>query len=320
MSIAVEGVSKRFDSYTALDDVSLEVPAGSLTALLGPSGGGKSTLLRVIAGLEQPDEGRVLISGEDATSKPARTRGVGFVFQHYAAFKHMTVRDNVAFGLSIRKRPKEEIAAKVDELLGLVHLEGFAHRYPAQLSGGQRQRMALARALAVEPQVLLLDEPFGALDATVRKELRAWLRRLHDEVHVTTVFVTHDQEEAMEVAEQIVVLNNGAIEQIGAPRELYEQPANEFVMTFVGPVSKLGDAWVRPHDMDISLEPVSGASEAMIDHIIHLGFEVRVELTLDDGRQLWVQTTRGQADELELAEGQIVWVRPGRTTRFEAVA
>jgi sulfate transport system ATP-binding protein len=226
----------------------------------------------------------------------------------------------VAFGLSIRKRPKEEIAAKVDELLGLVHLEGFAHRYPAQLSGGQRQRMALARALAVEPQVLLLDEPFGALDATVRKELRAWLRRLHDEVHVTTVFVTHDQEEAMEVAEQIVVLNNGAIEQIGAPRELYEQPANEFVMTFVGPVSKLGDAWVRPHDMDISLEPVSGASEAMIDHIIHLGFEVRVELTLDDGRQLWVQTTRGQADELELAEGQIVWVRPGRTTRFEAVA
>jgi sulfate transport system ATP-binding protein len=317
MSIAVESVSKRFGDYTALEDVSLHVPAGSLTALLGPSGGGKSTLLRVIAGLEEPDEGRVLISGEDATPKPARQRGVGFVFQHYAAFKHMTVRNNVAFGLSIRKRPKDEIAAKVDELLALVHLEGFAGRYPAQLSGGQRQRMALARALAVEPQVLLLDEPFGALDATVRKELRAWLRRLHDEVHVTTVFVTHDQEEAMEVAEQIVVLNEGRVEQEGPPRELYEKPANEFVMTFVGPVSRLGDAWVRPHDVDISLEPIEGAAEGMIDHVIHLGFEVRVELTLHDGRQLWVQTTRSQADELELAQGQIVWVRPDRTTQFD---
>jgi sulfate transport system ATP-binding protein len=317
MGIQVEGVSKRFGAYTALDDVSVSVPAGSLTALLGPSGGGKSTLLRVIAGLERPDTGRVLISGEDATAKPARQRGVGFVFQHYAAFKHMTVRNNVAFGLSIRKRPKEEVRAKVDELLALVHLEGFAERYPAQLSGGQRQRMALARALAVEPQVLLLDEPFGALDATVRKELRAWLRRLHDEVHVTTVFVTHDQEEAMEVAEQIVVLNDGRIEQVGAPRELYEKPANEFVMTFVGPVSRLGDAWVRPHDMDISLEPVSGGAEAMIDRVIHLGFEVRVELTLGDDRQLWAQTTRSHADELELREGQIVWVRPGRTTRFD---
>jgi len=317
MSISVEGVAKRFGEYTALEDVSLKVPSGSLTALLGPSGGGKSTLLRVIAGLEQPDAGRVVIAGEDATPKPARTRGVGFVFQHYAAFKHMTVRDNVAFGLTIRKRPKQEIVAKVDELLALVHLEGFAKRYPAQLSGGQRQRMALARALAVEPRVLLLDEPFGALDATVRKELRAWLRRLHDEVHVTTVFVTHDQEEAMEVAEQIVVLNEGRIEQVGAPRDLYERPANEFVMSFVGPVSRLGGEWVRPHDMEIQLDPVDRGIEGMIDRIIHLGFEVRVELTLHDGRPLWVQTTREQADELELGEGQIVWVRPGRTTSFD---
>jgi sulfate transport system ATP-binding protein len=317
MSIRVESVGKRFGDYVALENVTLDVPAGSLTALLGPSGGGKSTLLRVIAGLEDPDDGRVLISGEDATEKPARKRGVGFVFQHYAAFKHMTVRKNVAFGLSIRKRPKEEIHARVDELLELVHLEGFADRYPAQLSGGQRQRMALARALAVEPKVLLLDEPFGALDATVRKELRAWLRRLHDEVNVTTVFVTHDQEEAMEVAEQIVVLNKGRIEQVGAPRELYDKPANEFVMSFVGPVDKLGDEWVRPHDMDLSTEPIDGAVEGMIDHVLHLGFEVRVELTLHDGRKLQVQTTRAQADELELADGQIVWVRPGRTTRFD---
>jgi sulfate transport system ATP-binding protein len=317
MSIVVENVTKRFGDFSAIEDVSLHVPHGSLTALLGPSGGGKSTLLRVIAGLEEPDGGRVVISGEDATETPARKRGVGFVFQHYAAFKHMTVRDNVAFGLKIRKRPKDQVRAKVDELLALVHLEGFADRYPAQLSGGQRQRMALARALAVEPKVLLLDEPFGALDATVRKELRAWLRRLHDEVHVTTVFVTHDQEEAMEVAEQIVVLNDGRVEQIGTPRDLYERPANEFVMTFVGPVSRLGDAWVRPHDLDIVLDPLEGSLEAMIDRIVHLGFEVRVELTLHDGSHLWAQTTRGRADELELAEGQIVYVRPGRTTRFD---
>ena len=235
MSIVVDSVSKRFGEFVALDDVSLEVRDGSLTALLGPSGGGKSTLLRVIAGLETPDSGRVDIAGEDATQKPPQRRNVGFVFQHYAAFKHMTVAKNVAFGLTIRKRPKEEIEARVDELLKLVHLDGFAHRYPSQLSGGQRQRMALARALAVQPRVLLLDEPFGALDATVRKELRAWLRRLHDEVHVTTVFVTHDQEEAMEVAEQIVVLNEGRIEQVGSPKDLYEQPANDFVMGFVGP-------------------------------------------------------------------------------------
>src|SRR6187455_769496 len=255
MSIVVNSVSKRFGEFVALDDVSLEVRDGSLTALLGPSGGGKSTLLRVIAGLESPDAGTVSIGGEDATRQPPQKRNVGFVFQHYAAFKHMTVAKNVAFGLTIRKRPKEEIDARVDELLKLVHLDGFAHRYPSQLSGGQRQRMALARALAVQPRVLLLDEPFGALDATVRKELRAWLRRLHDEVHVTTVFVTHDQEEAMEVAEQIVVMNEGKVEQAGAPRELYDHPANKFVMSFIGPVNQMGDAFVRPHDIEVMLEP-----------------------------------------------------------------
>jgi sulfate transport system ATP-binding protein len=310
MSIVVDSVSKRFGGFVALKDVSLEVRDGSLTALLGPSGGGKSTLLRVIAGLETPDAGRVMIGGEDATAKPPQRRNVGFVFQHYAAFKHMTVRKNVAFGLTIRKRSREEIDERVNELLELVHLDGFAERYPSQLSGGQRQRMALARALAVQPRVLLLDEPFGALDATVRKELRLWLRRLHDEVHVTTVFVTHDQEEAMEVAEQIVVLNQGQIEQVGAPRDLYEKPANEFVMRFVGPVSELSGRFVRPHDVEILLEPGAGAAEAQVDRIVHLGFEVRVELSLGDGDSTWVQTTRGRAEELELEEGQIVWLRP----------
>jgi len=312
MSIVVDSVTKRFGDFVALDDVSLQVRDGSLTALLGPSGGGKSTLLRVIAGLEHPDAGRVMIAGEDATPQPPQRRNVGFVFQHYAAFKHMTVRKNVAFGLTIRKRPKDEVEARVGELLELVHLEGFADRYPSQLSGGQRQRMALARALAVQPRVLLLDEPFGALDATVRKELRAWLRRLHDEVHVTTVFVTHDQEEAMEVAEQIVVLNDGRTEQVGSPRDLYEHPANEFVMRFVGPVTPLGERWLRPHDVDILLEPVMGATEAMIERVTHLGFEVRVELSLGDGDSTWVQTTRGRAEQLELAEGEIVWLRPAR--------
>jgi sulfate transport system ATP-binding protein len=312
MSIVVESVRKRFGDFVALGGVSLEVSNGSLTALLGPSGGGKSTLLRVIAGLERPDEGRVLIDGQDATYTPPQKRNVGFVFQHYAAFKHMTVRKNVAFGLTVRKRPKAEIEARVSELLKLVHLEGFAERYPSQLSGGQRQRMALARALAVQPRVLLLDEPFGALDATVRKELRRWLRRLHDETHVTTVFVTHDQEEAMEVAENIVVLNQGRIEQIGSPREVYEQPANRFVMGFVGPVNRLEDALIRPHDLEILLEPRDGAVEAMIERVVHLGFEVRVEVVLGDGGALWVQTTRTRADELELARGQIVYLEVQR--------
>jgi len=315
--IAVENVSKCFEDFHALRNVSLDVPEGSLTALLGPSGSGKSTLLRVIAGLEQPDSGRVLISGQEATRLRPQDRGVGFVFQHYAAFKHMTVFNNIAFGLKIRKREKQQITDRVHELLDLVHLNGFADRYPDQLSGGQRQRMALARALAVEPKVMLLDEPFGALDATVRKELRAWLRRLHDDVHVTTIFVTHDQEEAMEVAEQIVVLNHGRIEQEGAPRELYEEPANEFVMSFVGPVNQLHGAYIRPHDIDIMVDPSDQASEAMIDRIIHLGFEVRVELTLHDGSHVHVQLTQPQLEELELNEGQIVWVKPGRKTKFE---
>jgi sulfate transport system ATP-binding protein len=318
MSIVVERVTKRFGDFVALDGVSVEVQDGALTALLGPSGSGKSTLLRVIAGLEQPDSGAVSISGAEATSLPPQRRGVGFVFQHYAAFKHMTVWDNIAFGLTIRKRPKAEISKRVSELLELVHLDGFADRYPSQLSGGQRQRMALARALAVEPKVLLLDEPFGALDARVRKDLRLWLRRLHDEVHVTTIFVTHDQEEAMEIAEQIVVMNEGTIEQVGAPRDLYEHPENEFVMSFVGPVNRLGDEFIRPHDFELRLEPNGTTEEAMIDRIVHLGFEVRVEFTLPNGQHAWAQLTRESAEELELERGQIVYVRPGRSRVFDA--
>jgi sulfate/thiosulfate transport system ATP-binding protein len=317
MGITVENASKKFGDFVALEDVSMDVPDGSLTALLGPSGSGKSTLLRAIAGLEDLDSGRVVISGEDATLRPPQARGVGFVFQHYAAFKHMTVEGNVGFGLEIRKRPKAEVKKRVAELLELVHLHGLAHRYPSQLSGGQRQRMALARALAVEPKVLLLDEPFGALDAKVREELRTWLRRLHDEVHVTTIFVTHDQEEAMDVAEQLVVMNDGRIEQAGTATELYDHPANEFVMSFVGPVNKIGDALVRPHDIDILHEAEEGAEEALVERIVKLGFEVRVEFTLGDGRHLWVQITRAEADSLELSEGQIVHIRPTETRVFD---
>jgi sulfate transport system ATP-binding protein len=309
MAIEVHNVSKRFGTFTALDDVSIRVEDRALTALLGPSGSGKSTLLRIIAGLETPDEGDVRIGEQNVTQTPARNRGVGFVFQHYAPFKHMTVHGNVAFGLSVRKRPKAEIDARVKELLGLVRLDGLSERYPSQLSGGQLQRMALARALAVQPKVLLLDEPFGALDAQVRGELREWLRRLHEEIHVTTIFVTHDQEEAMEVAEQIVVMNAGRIEQAGTPRELYESPRNEFVMSFIGPVNRIGNAFVRPHDVQILTESNGDASEALIKRVVHLGFEVRVELTLPDGRELWAQVTRTSAEELELAEGQILAVR-----------
>jgi sulfate transport system ATP-binding protein len=316
MAIEVKNAKKRFGDFVALDDVSIKVEPGALTALLGPSGSGKSTLLRVIAGLERPDEGTVLISGENSTELPPQKRGVGFVFQHYAAFKHMTVRNNIAFGLKIRKRTKVEIAKRVDELLELVHLGGFAHRYPAQLSGGQRQRMALARALAVEPEVLLLDEPFGALDARVRQDLRAWLRRLHDEVHVTTIFVTHDQEEAMDIADQIVVMNDGKVEQVGTPRDIYEHPENEFVMSFIGPVSRLGDELIRPHDFELMLEPNGTTEEAMIERVTHLGFEVRVEFTLPSGQAAWAQVTRERAEELELAEKQIVYVRPGRSRVF----
>jgi sulfate transport system ATP-binding protein len=309
MAIEVHNVSKRFGDFVALEDVCIRVNDGALTALLGPSGSGKSTLLRIIAGLETPDSGEVVIDEREVTGTPARTRDVGFVFQHYAPFKHMTVHDNVAFGLSVRKRPKAEINERVAELLGLVRLDGLADRYPSQLSGGQLQRMALARALAVQPKVLLLDEPFGALDAQVRGELREWLRRLHEEIHVTTIFVTHDQEEAMEVAEQIVVMNKGKIEQAGTPRELYESPRNEFVMSFIGPVNRLGDAFVRPHDIQILPEADGTTTEALVQRVVHLGFEVRVELTLPDGRDIWAQVTRESAQQLELAEGQILSVR-----------
>jgi sulfate transport system ATP-binding protein len=316
MAIEVRDISKKFGDFVALEGVSLHVPDGSLTALLGPSGGGKSTLLRVIAGLEEPDAGSVWIGGENVTAQAAQQRGVGFVFQHYAAFKHMTVRDNVGFGLSIRKRPKSEVRDRVEELLDLVHLGGFADRYPDQLSGGQRQRMALARALAVQPRGLLLDEPFGALDAKVREELREWLRKLHDEVHVTTIFVTHDQEEAMEVAEQIAVINEGRIEQAGSPDELYEQPANEFVMGFVGPVVRLDGAYVRPHDIDVADEAGPGTVEAQVERIARKGFEVRVHVVTDIGEQLSVQLTRGEAELLEIAEGDIVHLRAERTRSF----
>ncbi|HEX4010850.1 MAG TPA: TOBE-like domain-containing protein [Solirubrobacteraceae bacterium] len=309
MRIDINAISKQFGDFTALQDVSLEVPEGSLTSLLGPSGSGKSTLLRIIAGLEIPDTGTIVIDGADVSQVRPQKRGIGFVFQHYAAFTHMSVRENVAFGLKVRKRPKAEITARVDELLGLVGLTKWANQRPAQLSGGQRQRMALARALAVEPKVLLLDEPFGALDATVRAELRAWLRRLHDEQHVTTVLVTHDQEEAMEISDRIAVMSAGAIEQVGSPREIYDHPATEFVMGFVGPVSRLGDRLVRPHDVTVALEPGDERIEAMVKRVVHLGFEVRVEIELPDGSEARAQLTRAQADELEIARGDIIYVR-----------
>jgi sulfate transport system ATP-binding protein len=307
MSIEVRGVGKTFGDFVALEDVTLSVETGSLTALLGPSGSGKSTLLRIVAGLEQPDSGSVRLDGEDVTGMPPQARGVGFVFQHYAAFKHMTVRKNVAFGLEIRRRPKAEIAERVDELLELVQLRGLADRYPAQLSGGQRQRMALARALAVEPGVLLLDEPFGALDARVRKELRRWLRRLHDEQHVTTVIVTHDQEEAMDVADEIALMHAGRIEQVGGPRELYDAPANDVVRAFFGPVVETPHGAVRPHDLALSLDDGPDAFEAMVSRVVHLGFEVRADLIDADGRALSAQLTRDEAAELELESGQIVF-------------
>jgi len=318
MAISVRNVTKNFGSFVALRDVSVDIPSGTLTALLGPSGGGKSTLLRIIAGLEAPDAGTVEIEGTDSTDLPPQRRNVGFVFQHYAAFKHMTVARNVAFGLEIRKRPRDEVRRRVHELLELVHLEQFANRYPAQLSGGQRQRMALARALAVEPEVLLLDEPFGALDAQVRKELRAWLRRLHDEVHVTTVFVTHDQEEAMEVADEIVVINHGAVEQIGTPDDLYDQPANDFVMTFLGPVTRLAGELVRPHDLELFRLPEPGSVRATVVRILRLGFEVRIDVEVGDD-EVWIQVTRGEAEKLGLDLGGEVFVRPAKLPALRAV-
>jgi sulfate transport system ATP-binding protein len=314
MSIVISGINKNFGDFVALSDINLTIPTGQLTALLGPSGGGKSTLLRIIAGLETADSGTVGIEGVDATRVPARKRDVGFVFQHYAVFKHMTVAKNVAFGLSIRKKPKAEIQARVDELLALVHLSQFADRLPSQLSGGQRQRMALARALAVEPKVLLLDEPFGALDAKVRKELRDWLRRLHDEVHVTTVFVTHDQEEALEVADEIVVINEGRIEQIGTPVELYDEPANRFVMGFLGEVTTLGHHLIRPHDITVHTSPVPHAIAGTIVRHLRIGFKVRINIrpdgATDESSDVIVTLTRTFANALGLDDGGRVWLEP----------
>lgn len=324
-AIVVADATKRYGDFVALDHVDFVVPTGSLTALLGPSGSGKSTLLRTIAGLDQPDTGTITINGRDVTRVPPQRRGIGFVFQHYAAFKHLTVRDNVAFGLKIRKRPKAEIKAKVDNLLQVVGLSGFQSRYPNQLSGGQRQRMALARALAVDPEVLLLDEPFGALDAKVREELRAWLRRLHDEVHVTTVLVTHDQAEALDVADRIAVLHKGRIEQVGSPTDVYDAPANAFVMSFLGAVSTLNGSLVRPHDIRVGRTPnmavaaadgtagSTGVLRAVVDRVVVLGFEVRVELTsAATGGAFTAQITRGDAEALALREGDTVYVRATR--------
>jgi sulfate transport system ATP-binding protein len=326
MSIEARGVSKSFGDFHALRDVTVTIKPGQLTAVLGPSGGGKSTLLRVIAGLETPDSGTVVINDVDVTNLPARKRGIGFVFQHYAAFTHMTVWQNVAFGLSIAHAPKEKIRKRVDELLELVHLDGLSARYPSELSGGQRQRMALARALAVDPGLLLLDEPFGAL-VKVRQELREWLRRLHDEVHATTIFVTHDQEEALEIADEIIVINDGRVEQSGSPSTLYDHPVNEFVMGFLGPVTRLGGTLTRPHDIDVSLSSTPSALEGTIDRVVSLGFEIRLVVqpvgdpvgdpaAAAAAEPVTVQLTRGQAQELDLKVGDRVWLRsyPGSTT------
>ena len=310
MAITISGVTKRYGTALACDDVNLEIPAGSLTALLGPSGGGKSTLLRVIAGLETPDQGSVEIDGVDVTDVPVRKRGVGFCFQHYAPFRHLTVRRNVAFGLEVRRRPKGEIREKVDELLDLVKLTHLAERYPSQLSGGQRQRMALARALAIEPKVLLLDEPFGALDAQVRQQLRRWLRDLHEKIAVTTVLVTHDQEEAMEVADRLAIINEGHLEQVGSPAEIYDRPANEFVLKFLGPATQFNGSWIRPHDLIIHRFGGSTGERGRVERITHLGFEVRVDVQLDNGEKTWVQLSRGAADDLGLEESDTVWVAP----------
>ena len=331
MGIAAIHISKTFGGVAALDDVTVEVGSGRLTALLGPSGGGKSTLLRIVGGLEEPDSGSVVIDGIAATGIPAQRRNVGFVFQHYAAFKHLSVYRNIAFGLEVRKRPKAEIKQRVTELLELVHLEKFADRMPSQLSGGQRQRMALARALAVEPSVLLLDEPFGALDTKVRKELRDWLRRLHDEVHVTTIFVTHDQDEALEVADELAVINNGRVEQVGSPDALYDHPANDFVMGFLGPVTRLGPRLIRPHDIDVFTSDRPDAVAGEVVRLLRVGFETRLTVrpvssvggsqageiaAPGEDDDVTVVLTRSHARELSLDIGSKVWMsaNPGATS------
>lgn len=332
MGIVVDNVSKQFGSFQAVEQINLEIQSGSLVALLGPSGSGKSTLLRLIAGLELPDTGRIILTGKDATNQSVQERNIGFVFQHYALFKHLTVRKNIAFGLEIRKAPKKKIEGKVEQLLELVQLSGLGDRYPSQLSGGQRQRVALARALAVEPNVLLLDEPFGALDAKVRKDLRAWLRRLHDEVHVTTVFVTHDQEEAMEVSDEIVVMNKGKVEQVGTPAQIYDNPASAFVMSFIGPVNVLPssakifqssgfestnpETFLRPQDIIIETVSNGTTAQATVSRIIHLGWEIQVELTLDDGQMMTAHLTRERFDQLKLEPQEKVYVKPKDAKSF----
>jgi sulfate transport system ATP-binding protein len=337
MSIEVRNLNKRFGAIVACDNLNLDIPAGELVALLGPSGCGKTTLLRIIAGLETPDSGSVLFHGEDATFADVRERHVGFVFQHYALFAHMTIFENVAFGLRVRpkaERPSEaQIEAKVMELLKLVQLDWIADRYPHQLSGGQRQRIALARALAVEPKVLLLDEPFGALDAKVRKELRRWLRRLHDEMHVTSVFVTHDQEEAMEVADRIVVMNHGRIEQEGTPDQVYDHPATPFVLQFLGDVNlfhgRLGQAagsevsYVRPHELDIVAAPEPGTWPVTLSQTLTVGPNTRLEFKRqDDGSYVDVELARETwtelRDRLALKPGSTAHLKPRRVTRFES--
>lgn len=332
MGIVVENVSKQFGTFQAVDQVSLEINSGSLVALLGPSGSGKSTLLRLISGLEMPDSGKIILTGKDATYQSVQERNIGFVFQHYALFKHLTVRQNIAFGLEIRKAPKKKIEGKVEQLLELVQLNGLGDRYPSQLSGGQRQRVALARALAVEPNVLLLDEPFGALDAKVRKDLRAWLRRLHDEVHVTTVFVTHDQEEAMEVSDEIVVMNKGKVEQVGTPAEIYDHPASAFVMSFIGPVNVLPsnskifqtsgfdsvnpEVFLRPQDVIVERIANGTTAPAIVSRVIHLGWEIQVEVKLDDGQTVTAHLTRDRFDELKLEAQERVYVKPKDAKSF----
>lgn len=340
MSIEVRNITKRFGNFVALDNVSLEIPTGELVALLGPSGCGKTTLLRIIAGMESADEGQVLFHGEEATHVHTRERQVGFVFQHYALFRHMSVFENVAFGLRVKprdQRPSEaQIRDKVMSLLKLVQLDWLAERYPSQLSGGQRQRIALARALAVEPKVLLLDEPFGALDTQVRKELRRWLRRLHDEMHIASVFVTHDQEEALEVADRVVVMNQGHIEQLGTPDEVYTAPATPFVYRFLGNVnvfhSRMHGVWaevardeagqtapqafVRPHDIDIQRESSAGALSAKVVHVQAIGPLVRVEVE-HQGELFEVELSRERHDQLALVSGDAVWLKPRNVRVFK---
>ncbi len=345
MSIEVRKLQKAFGKTVVCDDLNLTIPSGELVALLGPSGSGKTTLLRILAGLEVPDAGSVHFHGEDSTETDVRARNVGFVFQHYALFGHMSIFENVAFGLRVKpkaQRPSEaEIRDKVFQLLKLVQLDWLADRYPHQLSGGQRQRIALARALAVEPKVLLLDEPFGALDAKVRKELRRWLRRLHDEVHVTSVFVTHDQEEAMEVADRIVVMNEGRIEQVGTPDEVYDHPATPFVLQFLGdvnlfhgrsehaPGSPAGDTvYVRPHELEVLGEPAEGAWAATLSQTLTVGANTRIEFKREgsDGAEgyLDVELPRSEyvvlRERLQLQRGSAVWLRARRITRFESDA